>query len=162
MYATFKGVSSRRLRDELNGCGLAFLDLGATLRRGKNKAGIARTIGALWVRADPETVRMVGGCDLELDFRALFDSDWGWSEVIFLGGNFDDLDIPSCGGRLILRAGNSAACQKYRCGYQQRGRKEIFHNGPSYLMWMRPEVKDLSPSRNFLRCGRHSSYGRRL
>jgi hypothetical protein len=130
MDTTFETVSSRRLRDELNGCGLAFLYFEAILAGRKNKAAVSRSIASLWVRADSETVRMVRRCDLELDLRALFDSDGGGIEVIFLGRNFDDLDIPICGGR--LRSGNSAACQKESRKQKKREQQEMFHGSLNY------------------------------
>ena len=110
----FKPVSSGCLRYKLNGCCLTFLDPEAILGRRENKACISRSFSSFRVWTDFETMRVVGGGDLELDFCALLDPYRGWIVLVLFSADFDDLGIPSRSGRLILRPGNGAARERER------------------------------------------------
>ena len=115
----FNPISSRCLRYKLNGCSLAFLNPEAILGRRENKACISHSLGSFRVRTDFETMRVIGGGDLELDFCALLDPYRGWIVLVLFSADFDDLGTPSRSGRLILRPGNGAAGERERRNHKQ-------------------------------------------
>ena len=93
MNTTPERISSRGLCHKLNCLCLLFLYFQAILRGRENQSwagGLVRTFRKF---LDLEPMRMVGRGDLELDLRALFDSNGGWSEVVPLGRDFNDLDL---------------------------------------------------------------------
>ncbi len=92
MNTTPERIRSRGLRHKLSRLCLLFLYFQAILRGRENQpwAGRLATFREL---LDLEPVRMVSRGNLELDFRALFDANRRWSEVVSFGRDFYDLDV---------------------------------------------------------------------
>jgi hypothetical protein len=68
--AAFKRICARHVGHEFNRSRFALLELPTVLWRSENQAGRAHRLGAIGNRCNFETVIVVGGCDLELNFGA--------------------------------------------------------------------------------------------
>ena len=75
VHTATKWIAPRGLGHKFDDLCMAFLDLHATRRRGKNEALSPFRIDPAWEWCDPETMRMIGCGDFQLDPCSLFNAN---------------------------------------------------------------------------------------
>src|SRR5215469_3182852 len=84
------------------------------------------------VRSDPETMGMIRRGDSALALLPLFHANRRRIELIFLGRDFDDLNVIGRCWQRPGRARNGAACKHEQCTHQQRSQKRFHSGAPSW------------------------------
>ena len=91
--ATLERISARGLRHEFHDRGLPLTQFPTVFRRSENQAGIAAGCRAIGNRRDLETVIMIQSGDLQQNLGSGFDVNRRRRILVFLGVQFNDLDL---------------------------------------------------------------------